>query len=232
VQIRFRDIDGLDAEGITALDPVNPNSVLIIEESSQSVREYDLSTHGVVIQVMEWDLDTYLPLQGTRGPEGITFVPNDELIDLGFVNDAGLPVMGVAGMGGLVFVAHQNGGQIYAFDLGTTGSVVLLGTYDTERVESSGLDFDMSTGRLYIWHGGLGLNDMEVARLSSTEAVYPAVNRKLITDYMWDYPYPGNLEGVTVTSVHSCSPEGRSLYLTLDDGGPYSIHLYADWPCF
>ena len=104
-------------------------------------------------------------------------------------------------------------------------AVSWIGTYDTARQETSGLHFDRDTERLYVWHGNT--NDLEVARLSSADV--GLVNRKLDTEYVFDYPLGGNVEGVAVLGLNDCGPAGRPLFLVQDTAVERSIQLYPDW---
>jgi hypothetical protein len=124
-------------------------------------------------------------------------------------------------------VGWQAGGQVYAFDLAPGGGAATwVGTYDTARLETSGLYFDAPTERLYLWHGG-GLNDVEIVRLSSADV--GLANRKLETEYVFDYPVAGNVEGVTLLGPGDCGPSGRPLFLVQDGLGERAIQLYPDW---
>lgn len=223
-----------DLEGITLVDPVgHPNEVYLVAEGDEIVVAFDLSVGGVAVPKGVWDTSSYLPVTGQLGAEGITFVPDASLTAGGFVDGEGLPHTSVGGMGGLMLLGHQNGGRVYAFDLGTVfGTVELVGSYVTDRFETSGLEFDASANRLYLWHGGS--NDLEVARLSSTEVAWgTGVERKLDTEYLFDHPGVSNLEGIAVTSTADCADGQRSLFLIADDAGLASISLYRDWPlCF
>ena len=111
-------------------------------------------------------------------------------------------------MGGLFVVAHQNGGEIFFYDLDeNTNKVSLVKRLKTRASESSGLEFDESEGKLYIWHN-VGANSIEI------------VNPKLANDGMLELvkhvkgPKSGNLEGIAVGKV----AEGEHyLFFTDDD---------------
>lgn len=219
-----------DAEGITLVDPSEPDTVFLVIEGDEVIREYDLSGREADL-VQEYDTSQWLPLLDRSGAEGITFVPDTALAEWGFTDANGDLAQSTLGMGGLLFVGHQNGGGVYAFDANrATGAVRFVGGYATARNDTSGLDFDPSTGRLYLWHGA-GSRDLEVARLSSTPGATTGQPRRLVTEYVFDYPAPGNTEGVAVQTLEDCGSGGRGLFVIADDFGAGSIQLYPDWPC-
>jgi hypothetical protein len=220
-------IDG-DAEGITTFDPTEPDSVLLVTDGQNTVEEYDLSGASS-IRVASYNTAPFIVSGGGNdGAEGITFVPDAHLAAWGFTDPEGNPTLSEGGMGGLVFVAHQTGGKIYVFDLDrSTSGVRFVGAYSTARDESAGLEFDASTGRLLIFHGG-GHNDLEVARLSSTQA---GGSGRFDTEYLWDYPADLDTEGLAIAPVGSCDSGGRELWLIADDEGSLSLQWYRDWVC-
>ena len=155
-----------DLEGICQVD-YREDSVFLMFEGADKIREYDVSRYGKATLKNEWDISAYVPTRGGAGSEGITFVPDKWLEKEGFTDGNGKPYVSTNGMGGLMFVAHQNGGKLYAFDLSRrTKSVTFVGAYATSRLESSGLEFDRSTGLLYIWHN-TGPNYLQITKLSS-----------------------------------------------------------------
>jgi hypothetical protein len=214
----------LDIEGITVVDPAVPHVVHVVEEGNANIVSFDLSVPGVSTEVGRWDISSWAPPQKALGAEGITFVPDAVLADQGFVDGDGNPRVSAGGMGGLMFVGHQAGGQVYVFDLWPIGIVDPVGTYDTARGDTSGLELDAETGRLYMWHGNT--NDLEVARLSSTDI--GGTNRKLDTEYVFDQTSPGNQEGIAWTGV--CAGGVRGLVVVTDDGAERSVLVYPDWP--
>jgi hypothetical protein len=216
-----------DAESLTFVDPVNHPTVAHVLDEDRGIIAYDLADHGAPVELDAWELSEWLPDDGSLGAEGLAFVPDGVLADWHFVDGAGWPRISALGMGGLMFVGHQNGGRIYVFDLADGGRVEHVGTFDTARDETSGLELDGATGRLYVWHGGAA-NDLEVVRLSSTDV--GAANRRFDTEYVFDHLGTGNLEGVALLGVEDCSGGGRPMILVEDDGGDDSAQLYPDWP--
>jgi hypothetical protein len=221
-----------DLEGLTLADFSEPETLYLIVEELEHIQEVDLSSYGTSVVVNDWDTRSHLPLAGTLGAEGITFVPDEFLQAQGFVDQNGSPYTSTQGMGGIMLVAHQADGRLYAFDLNRgDGSFVYVGSYLTEKIESCGLEFDRSTGRLYIWHGDFNL--LEVARLSSQPT---GEGRKL--DSQWIYQGPddvvgflNNYEGIAVVDKTDCSAGGRSFFLTNDGGNENALVRYAQFPC-
>ena len=222
-----------DLEGLTLADFDEPETLYLIIEGQERIKEVDLSTYGAAVVTNDWDTSPHLPLNGWQGAEGITFVPDEFLAEQGFVDGDGLPYTSTEGMGGLMLVGHQAGGRIYAFDLNRlTGDFIFVGEYLTEKKETAGLEFDRSTGLLYIWHG-ISDNFLEVTQLSSAEV---GGYRKLdaLRIYEGFSPLPlgsNNREGVAILPVEECVDGHRGLFVTTDDGGYSSLLLFQQFPC-
>ncbi len=202
---------GGDLEGVTQVD-LKEQAVFVLAEGEDVVRKYDTSVYGTVKLLQAWNIHAFVPTSGGAGSEGISFVPDAWLTVKGFVDKAGAPYTSRNGMGGLMFVAHQNGGGVYVFDLSpTTPTVTFVGSYKTARSESSGLEFDRSTGRLYVWHN-LGSNYFEVVDLASVALADGS--RQLRTLQEFDGPKGGNLEGIALTPV---TANEHGFFITDDD---------------
>lgn len=218
----------VDVESLVIPDPVGaPTTLYVMVELAEQIRVYDASGPTAVL-VRTFATSPWLPAEGTSGSEGLAFVPDEALSAWGFVDPSGSPRTSQLGLGGLFFVGHQNGGQIYVFDLPAGDEPIgYVGAYDTARAETSGLEFDHDTGRLYVWHGS-DYCDLEVVRLSSTDAGGP--NRKLDTESIWDYPDDPNIEGIALLGLSDCVDGARPLVLTTDDGFDRALDVYTDWP--
>jgi|APSaa5957512535_1039671.scaffolds.fasta_scaffold32036_2 hypothetical protein len=205
---------GLDMEGITQVD-LQENSVYVMAERQHKIVKFDTSRFGVVNQLAQWDIRSFVPAYDGRGPEGITFVPDEWLSKSGFTRPDGTAFPASAnGMGGLMLVAHQNGGRVYAFDLGAAGKVDLVGVYSTNAGESSGLDFNRKSGKLLVWHN-TGGNTLEEVSLKSTNGTFDSLRT-------WASPKGGNLECIAVN--------GRLLVLCDDsNANGYALMLYKEW---
>jgi len=220
-----------DLEGLTIADPAEPETLYLIVEGQGHIKEYDLSTYGVAVLINDWNAAPFMP--GGDGAEGITFVPNAFLEDQGFVDEAGAPYLSTQGMDGLMFVGHQYDGRLYIFDLNRdTGSLVFIGKYLTGRDETAGLEFDLSTGLLFILHGA-DHNVLEVTKLSST---LQGSDRHLDTVKVFIGPAPvpfgsTNYEGIAVVSNEDCLNGERGFFLTIDGGGFWSLLLFNHFPC-
>ena len=155
-----------DLEGITQIATA-PDRVFAIDEKARTIRSYRVSDGAATTT---WFLDA-IPDWGNSGPEGIAFVPDAWLARDGFVDGAGAlyprSLAGANGFGGLVFVAVQTSGWVYAFDLKTDGTYAFVGRYLTSRAESCELTFDPSVGRMYVLHNIDG-NLLQVTDLTST----------------------------------------------------------------
>jgi hypothetical protein len=220
-----------DLEGLALADFNEPNTVYLMVEGHGDIWEYDFSTYSAPVQLNDFDTGPYL--SGGDGAEAITFVPDSFLSDQGFVDGSGAPYVSTQGMGGLMFIGHQSDGRVYAFDLNrTTGDVVFVGDYFTDRDETAGMEFDRSTGLLYILHGG-SHNVVEVASMSSTLV---GKDRKLDTIKVYTGPAPvplmgDNYEGFAVVSKDDCVADQRSAFLTIDGGNIWSLLEFQQFPC-
>lgn len=213
-----------DFEGVAQAD-WEEDAVYAIIEGEERIKEYDVSTYGVAVLRNVWDTSPYLPLSGGSGAEGITFVPDSFLTAAGFVDGGGAPRASARGMGGLMFVGHQTGGALYAFDLDrTTGEFDFVGEYATGYPETAALEFDRSTGGLYVWHDDvydvLSLFDM------TSEEVPGGGYRNLLPVRRFAGPSGGNNEGIAIVSAGDCADGERSFFLTVDGGGGASLLLY------
>jgi hypothetical protein len=222
-----------DLEGLTLADFDEPETLYLVIERLNRIREFDLSVYGTATLVNEWDTSPHMPDAGNDGAEAITFVPDEYLVRHGFVDGSGNPYESTQGMGGIMLVGHQSGGFVYAFDLNRdTGEFIFVGQYQTDRNETAGLEFDRSTGLLYIWHGANHLA-LEVTRLSST---LNASDRKLDTVKVYSGPAPilfgsTNYEGIAIASNEDCLLDQRDFFLTIDGGGFWSLLDFQQFPC-
>ena len=197
-----------DFEGIT-MRPSVKNKVYIMEEGRESIVEFDLNSSK---KTAEWNLSG-LPTQSRNGPEGIAFI-GDKFLGNGIAKSK-------AGMGGLFVVAHQNGGELFFFDLDpSTNRADLALSVKTGASESSGLEFDESENKLYIWHN-TGGNSIEVVRPSL------GANGRLELIKHIRGPKSGNIEGIAVGSTGNGE---HYLFFTDDDNqDDYALFWYPDF---
>jgi hypothetical protein len=122
-----------DLEEVTQAN-LAEDTVYALIEGEERVKEYDVSIYGTATLRNDWNLAPYLPLNGGYGSEGLAFVPDSFLAANGFVDRNGAPYVSRNGMGGLMFVGHQNGGAVFAFDLNRiNGTFDFVGEYRTGK---------------------------------------------------------------------------------------------------
>ncbi len=211
-----------------ALADYREDSVYLVIEGEERIKEYDVSTYGVAMLRNDWNTSPFLPLSGSSGAEGLTFVPDFYLESHGFVDKNNLPYTSLHGMGGLMFVGHQNGGAVFVFDLERgTGVFTFVGEYRTSFSETAALSFDRSTGFLYAWHDA-DFDTLEKCRLSST-AVAGQTYRRLDTVRVYDGPDHRNNEGIGVFPIEECRNGERSSFMTIDGGAESSLLSYKNF---
>lgn len=211
-----------DFEGITQVNLDEP-FVYIMAEGEDNIKKFDVSVYGSPVLTRQWNISRYVPTSGGSGSEGITFVPDKWLRLNGFVDGNGVPTTSQNGMGGLMFVAHQNGGSVYVFDLDpNSNNVNFVGAYKTLRSESSGLEFDRSSGKLYIWHN-IGSNFIEITDMTS----FIAANGQRYFSSTKEYQAPkgGNLEGIALTPATS---ENSWFFITDDSNQNGAALMWFD----
>ncbi len=216
-----------DLEDVTLADYAE-HAVFVIVEGEERIREYDVSVYGVRTLRNDWNTRPFLPLNGGSGAEGITFVPDEFLDAQGFVDAGGNPYRSRRGMGGLMFVGHQNGGAVFVFDLDRRdGTFDFVGEYRTAYAETAALAFDRSLGVLYAWHDD-GFDTLEKCRLSS-QPVAGQSWRRLDTIRVYTGPDHANNEGIAPFPVEECRDGHRPFFMAVDDGGPGSLFEYRQF---
>lgn len=198
-------IDG--PEGITQVNNIK-NEFYTLDENSYEIRKYNFNAgYNAVTKIKSWSLlKSPSPMTDTdnTGPEGIAFVPDSYLQYIGFISSvSGKAYTSTKGMGGLMFIAHQDEGWIWVFDINpnTNNDFAYVGKYKSNRSESCDLAFDKSTGMLYILHN-LDDNYLEVTDLTTTKS---SSNYKLNTIAEYNIPNPSgtiNVEGVAISSKY------------------------------
>ena len=216
-----------DLEGVTQADFAE-EVVYVIVEGIEQIREYDISTPGTQVLNNTWNTRPHLPVNGGKGAEGITFVPDTALFSVGFVDRFGNPYLSSGGMGGLMFVGHQNGGSIFVFDLNRSNSTfVFVGEYETPHNEVAGLEFDRSSGELFVWHDA-GHDILSVLDLASV-GVVPNVRRRFNELGRFDGPNSANNEGIAIVPISDCVGGSRDFFMTTDDGEEDSLRWYREF---
>jgi len=214
---------GGDLESLTQVD-YRTDDIYVLVEGAGFIRQYDTEVYGNVKLVQQWQITQYVPTSSGGGSEGMAFVPDEWLTKRGFVHPNGAPYVSKKGMNGLMFVAHQRGGAIYVFDCDPNSNAVdLVGSYLTGRTESSGLEFDRSSGKLYVWHN-LGENYLEEVDLASTVV---SGGRRLNQLREWVAPKRGNLESIALTPAAAYEHE---VFITDDDNQQgFGLMRYRGW---
>lgn len=210
-------------EGITQAN-LAANEFYVIDENNYEIRRYaHNSSFSSITLVRQWNLlASPSPMEdtGNSGPEGIVFVPDASLSAIGFRSQqTGQLYTSTKGLGGLFFIAHQDQGYVWVFDLNPNADddFLYVGKYRTNQTESCDLSFDRSTGMLYILHNVTGNNTIEVTDLSS--APLSGGTRKLTTinEFSVTNPNDGNenIEGFALTPKCTSS-NGVSVWLCRD----------------
>ena len=195
-----------DYEGITKI-PHLPDDVFVMGEKCSCLKQYDMS-RGRLKKIF----DLHLSNDGKPGPEGVTFIPN-KFIDTSIGK-------GRHGSEGLMVVAHQDGGDLYFYDLDLEGGDAELVTIvATRALESSGLEFEASEAKLYIWHNIDG-NSIEVVRPVRDE--YGTL--ELVKHVKG--PKEGNIEGIAVGRV--AAGEDYLFFTDDDNQHDYALFWFSD----
>ena len=222
-------------EGITQAN-LFANEFYVIDENNYEIRRYTHTTNFSSVTLFKhWNLlASPSPMQdtGNTGPEGIVFIPDSYLSTIGFISQqTGQLYTSSKGMGGLFFIAHQDGGYVWAFDINpnTNDDFLYVGKYQTNTTESCDLSFDRSTGLLYILHNVAGNNKLEVTNLSTTAT--SGSNRKFVITNEYDVADPNdaneNIEGFAI--VPKCTNLGTvSAWLCRDVESNEALAIQQD----
>ena len=192
-------------EGITQVN-LSANEFYTIDENNYQVRKYTHpSDFSSLTLSKSWNITaapSTMTNTGNTGPEGIAFIPDSFLAAAGFISqNTGSLYLSTKGMGGLIFIAHQNQGYVWVLDINpnVSNDFTFVGKYKTNRSESCELAFDKSTGLLYILHNING-NILEVTDLATT--AMSGGERKFVTRMEYYVPNPSgnlNVEGMAIT---------------------------------
>lgn len=191
-------------EGITQVN-TSGNEFYTIDENSYEIRKYTFNTGFTsVTKLKSWNLlISPSPMTNTdnTGPEGIAFVPDSYLQKTAFVSSvSGQVYTSTKGMGGLLFLAHQNGGYVWVYDVNpnVSNDFLFVGKYKTNRSESCDLAFDNSTGLMYILHN-IDDNYLEATDLKSS-LYFGEYKLNIVNEYLIPNPSgTANVEGFTLS---------------------------------
>lgn len=230
-QIGNRTFDG-GPEGITQAD-LSANEFYTIDEDNYEIRKY---THPAdfssVTESKHWDLlASPSPMEdtGNTGPEGIAFIPDSALQTLNFTSSVtGQPYTSTKGMGGLLFIAHQDGGYVWVFDVNpnVNNDFLYIGKYKTNRTESCDLAFDSSTNLLYILHN-LDSNYLEATNLSVAPVAGGELKFATIAEYFIANPAGSNMNVEGFALSPNC-PSGGFAWLCRDASASEATSIKQD----
>ena len=222
-------------EGITQAN-LYANEFYTIDETKYEIRRYTHSSNFSNLSLYKhWDLlasPSPMTDTGNTGPEGIVFIPDAILSSIGFISEqTGQVYTSVKGLGGLFFIANQNAGIIWVYDINPNSNddFLYVGRYRTNRSESCDLSLDRSTGLLYILHNVSGNNKLEVTDLSTT--IVNGNERKFVVKNEYFVTTPedtnDNIEGFAITS--KCSDaDNVSAWLCRDVKSSESTAIQQD----
>ncbi len=230
-------------EGIMQVD-YDSNIFYTADEKNYEIRQYSHSADFSTVSLLKkWRLLTpHSPMTdtGNNGIEGIAFIPDSYLEKIGFVSSVtGMPYTSQKGMGGLIFLAHQDVGNIWVYDVDPELSFefIYVGNYKTNRKESCDLAFDRTTGLLYILHN-VGNNFIEVTDLSLVETTEGELKFTTLYEYRLSNPTDGdtNIEGIAISPF--CENTGdHFLFLCRDINNSGTVNqkedvlrLFKDFP--
>lgn len=220
-------------EGITQVNN-GVNEFYTIDEDNYLIRKYTHPANFSSVTLSKtWNIvaaPSTMTNTGNTGPEGIAFVPDSFLTAGGFISQVtGNAYTSVKGMGGLIFIAHQDQGRIWVFDINpnTSNDFAFVGKYKTNKTESCEIAFDRSTGLLYTLHN-TGVNTLEVTSLSSTPVAGGERKFNTYIEYTLGNPSGNiNVEGFAINS--KCTDSTNvSVWLCRDVESNESINYKKD----
>jgi hypothetical protein len=224
-------------EGITQAN-FNDNEFYVIDENNYQIDKYTYTANFSTVDLIKhWDLllpPSTMNNTGNTGTEGIVFIPDSNLSTIGFVSQqTGNLYTSTKGAGGLFFIANQNGGYIWVFDINpnVNDDFAFVGKYKTNATESCDLSFDRSNNILYILHNVSGNNSLETTTLSTT--ITSGTQRKFVTLNQYTIPTPvgnnDNIEGFAMTPKCLQSENGNvKVWLCRDVASSESTSLLQD----
>lgn len=218
------DLGSQDLEDLTQVS-LAQDLIYLIDEGTGTILCVDLSNPTAHPLIRSWNVSSGLPsYAGGLGPEGISFVEDEWLVCRQFKDRNGSRYHSQKGMNGLMFIAHQQQGQVYVFDLNPdiTNDYLFVGQYDTSRDESCAVGFDRNLGLMYIWHN-TGANYLEITDLDTSALTGQIRQFRTVTEYV--APRSGNLEGFSAAPQAGINAESWC-FITQDDGGTDSLRWF------
>ena len=209
------EVPSSDTEAV-AIAEFGSSVVFLLSENDNEIIEFDVADYSEPFERARYALDSIPEEENGLGAEGLTFVPNSALAFYNF------PFLGQSEFEGLFFVAHQQDGAIYIYDLNpeTEASTFVMKVF-TDGDETAALEFDRTNLRLYVFHGD-DQNTLEVASLNLLDAG-AGVKFEVVTHFEAPLNGDGNMEGFALTGFSSCQDSLRSVFITADGEGADSL---------
>lgn len=236
LQLMDRNLGG-DLEDVTQIND-DENEFWVINEDGYKIERFQYSSnYSTFNSLHSWNLLSQaggMIASSNGGPEGICFVPDSYLEAAGFISSStGGAYTSQKGMGGLLFLAHQNGGQVWVYDVNknVSNDFDLVGIYNTKREESCALSFDRSTGLLYILHN-IDNNYLEVCTVGSS-VVGQNYTLNSLQEFHVSLPTNGgkNMEGIALKP--KCEdPLNPTLWMVRDLSGSQSAFAFKQFRPF
>lgn len=231
-QVANKTISG-GPEGITQAN-LAANEFYTMDENNYEIRKYTHTANfSSVTEAKHWNLlqaPSPMTDTGNTGPEGIVFVPDASLTAANFTSSVtGQPYTSTKGAGGLFFVAHQDGGYVWVFDINPSvnNDFAYVGKYKTHRNESCDLAFDRSTGLLYILHN-ISANYLEVTDLSLGPATGGEATFATTAEYFISNPSDGNMNIEGFALMPKCGEVTGSAFLCRDVESDEALSIQQD----
>jgi len=165
------------------------------------------STHSIVA-AQEWKLNDKLPVVGDNlGLEGITWIPDQHLVEQGFVDQSTGgpydPSMYPAHNAGVFVVGLENNGVAYLFVLNEEdSSSTLIGSFNSDQGYIMSLHYDAANR--YLWT----LCDNTCDSVTQTVFGLKYGSFDVLRSYSSPNPISGmNIEGFTMTPESLCTPQ-------------------------
>ncbi len=187
-----------DFEGITQVNP-GSREVYVLAENDQELHRYEASSGQSARLLQIWDLSDLVASE--EGLEGLTFVPDAFLQAQGFrQQDGGFYGGSEGGLGGLMMLSFQEGGDIFALDLDAgRDDFVVVGRYRAPTPSTRGLEFDRLSGLLFM----VDATNVAAVALSTTGQGF---NQSFDIAAFYNGPGPAGAEGLAIDLSASPAP--------------------------
>jgi hypothetical protein len=228
-----------DSEGMTRTDGASTEIYVVAERDNdandvarQSILRYDITgSKGILVATNEWNLTIDLPaLEPNSGLEGIAWIPDSDLVALGFFDEsrqtlydpASYPNHGT----GVFLVGVDATGIIYGYALDLVGNTFArVATFFSCQVRSVDLFFDRDNGTLWSLCDNACDGHMTLFTIE-TDPTAPNAGR-----FVWRASVPPpkplkdmNNEGFTLAPDTECSNGHKGFFWADDEAtGGYAL---------